>query len=134
MKVIVNIMTTTRFLYALFLPIVKISFSDKAFFINIIILFLTDWIDGFLARKFNVQTLYGSMMDTIADKALTMILIILLVRKINILAIILIGEIIISIINVLGTFQNKKITSSIRRKSENVVTFYNNNIRIHEYF
>ena len=46
-----------------------------------IIASITDFIDGKLARKYKVQTIYGSNMDTIADKALSIGLIILLLQK-----------------------------------------------------
>ena len=117
MKVFVNVITTLRFLYSLFLPILKFNVSDTAFFINILVLFLTDWVDGFLARKFKVQTLYGCLMDTVADKILTIILILLLIKHpVNMLSMVLIGEIIISCINVLGTIQGKKVSSSLQGK------------------
>lgn len=51
MKIFVNIITTIRFTYALFLPILKNKISEVAFVINIAILFLTDSIDGILASK-----------------------------------------------------------------------------------
>ena len=95
MKIFVNLITTFRFLYTLILPLLEQKISNRAFLINIIILFLTDSIDGFLARKFNVQTLYGSMMDTIADKGLSIILMILLVSRMKMLSIVLILEIFI---------------------------------------
>ena len=101
MKIIVNLITTIRFLCALMTPILKLFVSDKVFIITIIVLFMTDSIDGFLARKFKVQSLYGSFMDTIADKALIGLLtIMLLVNQIDILLAMLIGEIIISLINI----------------------------------
>jgi len=77
------------------------------------ILFLTDSWDGFLARKFKVQTLYGSMMDTIADKTLSIILLsMLLLKKLDILSLVLVCEIIIAITNVIGIAAGKKIASS----------------------
>ena len=81
MKILVNVITTFRFLYTMILPILKGRISRLAFIINIALLFLTDFIDGALARKFKVQTLYGSVMDTIADKTLSIILIVLLIKK-----------------------------------------------------
>ena len=75
MKIFVNLITTTRFMYTLILPILQSRMSNTSFIINLIILFLTDTVDGFLARKFKVQTFYGSIMDTIADKTLSLSLI-----------------------------------------------------------
>lgn len=113
MKIFVNLITTFRFLYTLILPLLEQKISNRAFLINIIILFLTDSIDGFLARKFNVQTLYGSMMDTIADKGLSIILMILLVSRMKMLSIVLILEIFIAIISIYGVAIGKNIKSSL---------------------
>ena len=40
---------------------------------------LTDWLDGFLARKWQVQTPLGAMLDQIADKLLVTTMLIMLV-------------------------------------------------------
>ncbi len=39
---------------------------------------LTDWLDGFLARKFHVESIAGQFMDPIADKLLVMAAILML--------------------------------------------------------
>lgn len=116
MKIFVNIITTIRFTYALFLPILKNKISEVAFVINIAILFLTDSIDGILARKHKVQTLYGSIMDTIADKTLSIILLLMLTERYKILSIILLSEIIIAITNIIGKITGRKVESSIYGK------------------
>ena len=114
MKILVNLMTTIRFAYTLILPILKLKISQTAFVINIIILFLTDSWDGLLARKYKVQTLYGSVMDTVADKTLSIILLsMLLMDRMGILSVVLLCEIIISIPNILGMATGKKTKSSI---------------------
>ena len=113
MKILVNVITTFRFLYTMILPILKGRISRLAFIINIALLFLTDFIDGMLARKYKVQTLYGSTMDTIADKTLSIVLIVLLIEKIEIVSLMLIGEIIIACVNVYSLIKGKKTKSSI---------------------
>jgi len=90
--------------------------SNKFFIINIVILFLTDWVDGILARKYKVQTLFGSIMDTIADKTLCIILLLCLIGKQPFLSVLLLCEIAIAIINITGTLQGKKIQSQISGK------------------
>lgn len=118
MKLFVNLITTMRFIYTLALPFLKVKVSKLAFIINIGILFITDSIDGILARKFKVQTLYGSMMDTIADKSLCIMLLLLLVGNLQILTPVLIGEIAIAIINIVATIRGKKTKSSMMGKTK----------------
>lgn len=118
MKLFVNLITTMRFIYTLALPVLKVKVSKLAFIINIGILFITDSIDGILARKFKVQTLYGSMMDTIADKSLCIMLLLLLVGNLQILAPVLIGEVIIALINIVATIKGKKTKSSMMGKTK----------------
>lgn len=100
MKIFVNFITTFRFLDSLALFFLKGRISSYLFIANIIFIFLTDSIDGIFARKFKVQTVYGSSMDAIADKTLCITLILLSMEKIESFKYILIGEIAISLINI----------------------------------
>lgn len=118
MKIFVNLITTMRFIYTLALPVLKVKVSKLAFIVNIGILFITDSIDGILARKFKVQTLYGSMIDTIADKSLCIMLLILLVGNLKILTSVLVGEVIIATINIVATIRGKKTKSSMMGKTK----------------
>lgn len=111
MKILVNLITTTRFIYTLILPILQLRISNTAFIINLVILFLTDTIDGFLARKFRVQTFYGSIMDTIADKTLSIVLLIILANHINILYVVLLCEILIALLNSFEMARRKRTKS-----------------------
>ena len=38
-----------------------------------IIASLTDWLDGYLARKYNVSTFFGSIMDSVCDKIIMIV-------------------------------------------------------------
>lgn len=123
MKILVNIITTLRFVYTLFLPLLKAKISRTAFIINIVVLFLSDSIDGFLARKFKVQTMYGALMDTIADKALCIILLALLTERIDTIFVMIILELMIALINVIGMIQGKNTKSRIIGKTKmNVIS------------
>lgn len=113
MKVLVNVITTFRFVYTLFLPFLHTRISKLAFLINIALVFLTDSIDGTLARKFKVQTIFGSTMDTIADKTLSIVLMFLLIKKVPIISLMLVGEIIIAVINIYSVLRGKKTKSSL---------------------
>ena len=112
MKILVNLLTTSRLIITIFLMALFESISQNKFIIIIAILFLTDFIDGKLARKYNVQTIYGSMMDTIGDKAMSIGLSIILIKNVPIIILPLIGEIIISLINIIGEILGKKTESS----------------------
>lgn len=98
-KIFVNFLTTLRFVFAILLPFFKGLFSSSFFIISVAFIFFTDSVDGFLARKFNVKTLYGSLMDTIADKTLNIMLSIFLLERFKIMFLPLILEIVIAIIN-----------------------------------
>lgn len=116
MKIIVNIITLIRLLYIIVLPILKVEISNIAYIINVIAIFLTDFVDGILARKFKVQTLFGAIMDTVADKALCIVLLLALLPENDLLLYILIFEIVISIVNTIGMALKKKTKSSILGK------------------
>jgi len=85
--------------------------SNTAFIINLVLLFLTDTIDGFLARKFKVQTFYGSIMDTIADKTLSIVLLIILMNHNHMLVMLLLGEVLIALLNCFEMARRKRTKS-----------------------
>ena len=67
-KHIPNILTIIRFL---FIPIILNSIFDGNYILGIIfftISGLTDVLDGFIARKFNLISNFGKLMDPLADK------------------------------------------------------------------
>lgn len=113
MKILVNLITTFRFLYALILPVIKAKVSNLAFIVNIVVLLLSDSLDGILARKYKIQTLYGAIMDTLADKALGIILATILINDINLVIFVIINEILILLINGVALLFKKKTKSSI---------------------
>lgn len=82
---IVNLITSIRLIGAFSLPIIYHYYGANITSIIIIILFLTDAIDGFLARLFKVSTFFGSLMDAMSDKLLNMISFIILGLEYNIM-------------------------------------------------
>lgn len=63
------------------IPFLFIINNQYVLFLYAAFLFITDFIDGFLARKWKVTSTIGAVMDLIADKAL--VLVILLSATIN---------------------------------------------------
>ena len=111
MKIFVNLITTIRFIDSIALFFLKDRVSSYFFIVNIVLIFLTDSIDGICARKFKVQTMYGSVMDAIADKALCIILIIMSLERIDSFVYILIGELAIALVNVVFKLKGKNAKS-----------------------
>ena len=116
MKIFVNLLTTFRFLSIIVLTIIFHKISREVFLLIIAILFLTDLLDGYLARKYRVQTMYGTYMDTIADKALSLGLIVILLHKVLLLWLVFVGDVCISFINIIGKLRGKVTQSSLDGK------------------
>lgn len=76
--VVVNLITLFRLVGAIILPFIYYNSGTATAAIWILILFLTDAIDGFLARTFKVSTFFGSSMDALSDKMLNAVAFIIL--------------------------------------------------------
>lgn len=58
---------------ALIVPFIALTYTHESWrawvmFGIYVVAALTDWLDGFLARRWNVQTAFGAMIDQISDK------------------------------------------------------------------
>ena len=111
-KIFVNLLTISRIIFSIFLIFNATKLSNITFLMIVAILFLTDQLDGFLARKYKVQTLFGAVMDTVADKILCITLIIPLILDNRISLIILIGELAIGLTNLIAVLNKRKTTVS----------------------
>lgn len=113
MKIFVNLLTISRIIFSFVLMFKANSISNLYFLLIIAILFLTDQLDGFLARKFKVQTSFGATIDTIADKVLCITLIIPLLKNYKLSVVMIIGELLIGLINFISYLHGKLIKVSI---------------------
>ena len=122
-KQIPNIITITRGVLApLFILIAMIIHSIELAFAVMVIFSLTDSIDGNYARKHNLVTEFGALLDTICDKLFIfcMILPVIYSSK-TYLIIILILEFIICVINTSLKFSNHLAKTSILGKIKTIV-------------
>lgn len=71
-----NILTVARLIAVPLLPIVFLFFArpwaDYYAIAVFMLASLTDWVDGYLARRLGQESLFGAAMDPIADKALVL--------------------------------------------------------------
>lgn len=84
LKHIPNILTILRFI---FIPIILYSIFTGNYVLGIVfftISGITDVLDGFIARKFNLVSNFGKLMDPLADK-LTQICVLASLVKVNII-------------------------------------------------
>ena len=72
-----NILTLGRLLAAPALPLAYIAlprpYADVAAFVLFVGAAVTDWFDGYLARRWNEVSRFGAMLDPIADKLMTVV-------------------------------------------------------------
>ena len=71
MKFFVNLLTTIRIILAFFIfGLIMQSNGYVLAFILFMFAGITDFLDGYLARKYNLQSVIGEILDPIADKIL----------------------------------------------------------------
>lgn len=121
MMIIVNSITLVRLIGALFLPWLYIKYGINYVAFVSLILFLTDAIDGFLARHFKVSTFFGSAMDALSDKVLNTISFILLILNYMIMACPLILELTVLFINYQTYRFGGNVQSSIVGKVKTII-------------
>lgn len=118
-----NLLTLIRGTLAPILMIIATIIKNIEFaFIIIAISAFTDCIDGWFARKYNVVSEFGALLDTICDKLFTVcvILPIFSLTKERFI-IVLFFEILISIINMYSKFKGNNPKSSLIGKAKTVV-------------
>lgn len=114
--VLVNLITLSRFIGSILIPIIYFKYGVKSLGLLILLLFLTDMIDGFLSRKLKVETFLGGLMDAVSDKLFAFVLLGLLTYYYPVILIVLFLEFTIFVFNTLSFKDNKNIkTSSLGR-------------------
>ena len=99
---IFNVANLLTILRVLFIPlIIFIFFLDSDFMRKLAALFfliatITDYLDGFVARKLGQQTNFGEFLDPIADKLLVISMLVLLITENNEIVFVIPALIIIS--------------------------------------
>jgi len=83
---ILNIPTILTLLRIALIPVIMIVFylpiDDARVWCSLlfIVASLTDWFDGFLARRLNLQTAFGEFLDPVADKLMVVVILVLIVQ------------------------------------------------------
>lgn len=117
-KILVNSITGLRALGSLaIIPIFKACGSIPAA-LAATGFFLTDFIDGQLARRLHVQSFFGSLLDSLSDKAFGIICLVLLALENPIYWTILAGEVAIVYANYKSAQKGNNIQSSFAGKAK----------------
>ncbi len=83
---ILNIPTILTLLRIALIPVIMVVFylpiDDARLWCSLlfIVASLTDWFDGFLARRLNLQTAFGEFLDPVADKLMVVVILVLIVQ------------------------------------------------------
>ncbi len=117
-QILVNLITAIRSLGTIAIIPIFTSFGAAYTGLAAMGFFLTDFIDGFLARKLHVQSFFGSLLDALSDKAFGIVCLILL-STLNPIFLAIIGvELGIFAINYHNAQNNKNVQSSKAGKAK----------------
>lgn len=118
-----TILTSLRIAITPFIILCGLLGHIKIVIILSIICAITDFLDGKLARTWNVTSLVGAKLDAIADKVFAIGLTACLIRKIPLLVIPFILEIILSITNLYYHYKTKRTESLMIGKIKTTLLF-----------
>ncbi|MGM9834714.1 MAG: CDP-alcohol phosphatidyltransferase family protein [Bacilli bacterium] len=112
MKIVVNSITSLRLLGTFLMIPIYLCFGWLVTAVVAGILFATDFIDGTMARHFHVETFFGSVLDTVADKSFAIIILAILAFINPLFLICIFLEICISIVNYKSIQKGNNVQSS----------------------
>ncbi len=110
--IIVNLITFSRVIGAIILPIIYFVSGIKSLAFFVVLLFLTDMIDGKLSRLWKVESFLGSLLDGVGDKLFAFVILAILSYEYPLVLIVIFLEVIIFVINTLALSEHKNIKSS----------------------
>ena len=111
-KFIVNTITSSRIIAAISMPILVNVLSAPMFLFVIALILFTDFLDGVLARHWEVSTIFGSLLDMGSDKVFAISILIVLSTMFPIMTIPLTIEMFISVFNIKNGINGKISKSS----------------------
>ena len=111
-KIFVNSITMTRLIGTFLMPFLSLYMAPETFIIYLIALLLTDTFDGLMARRLHVCTLFGALLDALADKLFSIAILCVLAFSYPIMFLPIITETIITLVNTNGASRGSSIESS----------------------
>ena len=111
-KYIPNILTSMRLVFLPLIIYLGLTNHYKLLIILAIFTALTDFVDGYLARKWEVTSDLGAKLDAIADKGLAIGLLVILIVKKHAFFYVLILECLIGLLNLYFYFK-KGVSASL---------------------
>ncbi|MDE6292300.1 MAG: CDP-alcohol phosphatidyltransferase family protein, partial [Bacilli bacterium] len=91
-------------------------FNAWAILIFVSLILLTDFFDGFFARAFHVQSLFGCVSDNIADKVFGIVMLLIVASFYPIYYILVVFEVIIACVNIFAALRGAKTYASFLGK------------------
>lgn len=119
--ILVNLITLSRLIGAFLLPVVYFKCGVESLAVWVVIIFLTDFIDGSLSRKLKVESFFGGLLDAVSDKVFAFSLLAILTYYYPAMFIVLFLEFLIFVLNTLTFKDNKNIKSSKMGKFKTMI-------------
>lgn len=110
--VLVNLITLSRIIGSIFLFPIYFAYGKIVVGLILAFLFFTDSVDGYLARKYDVSTFFGSIIDSLCDKVIIIVSCLLLCFINKYMYVCIIIETLICLVNLYALMQNGNIKSS----------------------